>query len=133
MSEAGGRLHVSLDVDFLDPDIAPAVSTTIPGGATFREAHLIMEMLHDSGLVTSLDLAELNPSLDERERTARLMTDLAVSLVRTPGPRSRHTALLNPTAPSAASRGANDLHERGKTWTLVSRAQARSPSGTPPS
>nr|WP_172690266.1 arginase [Agrobacterium fabrum] len=80
VSRAKGRLHVSLDVDFLDPGIAPAVGTTVPGGATFREAHLIMEMLHDSGLVTSLDLAELNPFLDERGRTARLMTDLAASL-----------------------------------------------------
>ena len=69
-------LHVSLDVDFLDPSIAPAVGTTVPGGATFREAHLVMEMLHDSGLVTSLDLVELNPFLDERGRTATLMVDL---------------------------------------------------------
>jgi arginase len=53
---AGGMLHVSLDVDFLDPTIAPAVGTTVPGGATFREAHLVMELLHESGLVTSLDL-----------------------------------------------------------------------------
>ncbi len=79
VSKVSGRLHVSLDVDFLDPAIAPAVGTTVPGGATFREAHLIMEMLHDSGLVTSLDLAELNPFLDE-EATARLITDLASSL-----------------------------------------------------
>ncbi|MFT8417290.1 MAG: arginase [Acetobacter sp.] len=79
--QANGRLHVSLDVDFLDPDIAPAVGTTVPGGATFREAHLIMEILHDSGLVTSLDLAELNPFLDVRGKTARLMTDLAASLL----------------------------------------------------
>lgn len=77
---ARGRLHVSLDVDFLEPAIAPAVGTTVPGGATFREAHLIMEMLHDSGLVTSLDLVELNPFLDERGRTAKLMVDLAASL-----------------------------------------------------
>ncbi|MBM3098679.1 arginase [Gluconobacter cerinus] len=77
---ANGRLHVSLDVDFLDPDIAPAVGTTVCGGATFREAHLIMEILHDSGLVTSLDLAELNPFLDVRAKTALLMTDLAASL-----------------------------------------------------
>lgn len=78
---AGGDLHVSLDVDFLDPGIAPAVGTTVPGGASFREAHLIMEMLHDSQLVTSLDLVELNPFLDERGRTAMLMTDLAASLM----------------------------------------------------
>nr|WP_313708828.1 arginase [Brucella intermedia] len=76
-----GLLHVSLDVDFLDPSIAPAVGTTVPGGATFREAHLIMEMLHDSGLVTSLDLVELNPFLDERGRTATVMVDLMASLL----------------------------------------------------
>jgi arginase len=78
----GGRahLHVSLDVDFLDPSIAPAVGTTVPGGATYREAHLIMEMLHDSGLVGSLDIVELNPFLDERGRSARLLTELVTSL-----------------------------------------------------
>ncbi|EKE43206.1 arginase [Oceaniovalibus guishaninsula JLT2003] len=80
VERAGGMLHVSLDVDFLDPSIAPAVGTTVPGGATFREAHLTMEMLHDSGLVTSLDLVELNPFLDDRGRTASLMVDLAASL-----------------------------------------------------
>jgi len=78
---AEGALHVSLDVDFLDPNIAPAVGTTVPGGATFREAHLIMEMLCDSGLVTSLDLVELNPFLDDRGRTAKLMVDLCASLL----------------------------------------------------
>ena len=78
---ANGALHVSLDVDFLEPDIAPAVGTTVPGGATFREAHLIMELLCDSGLVTSLDLVELNPFLDERGRTTKLMVDLCASLL----------------------------------------------------
>jgi arginase len=78
---ADGMLHVSLDVDFLDPGIAPAVGTTVPGGTTFREAHLVMELLHESGLATSLDLVELNPFLDERGRTARLMVDLAASLM----------------------------------------------------
>lgn len=76
---ANGLLHVSLDVDFLDPSVAPAVGTTVPGGATVREAHLVMEMLHDSGLMTSLDLVELNPFLDERGRTAQLMVDLTAS------------------------------------------------------
>ncbi|RWM15878.1 MAG: arginase [Mesorhizobium sp.] len=76
-----GLLHVSLDVDFLDPSIAPAVGTTVPGGATFREAHLVMEMLSDSSLVSSLDLVELNPFLDERGRTAILMVDLTASLM----------------------------------------------------
>ncbi|KPP87629.1 MAG: arginase [Rhodobacteraceae bacterium HLUCCO07] len=79
VAEAGGALHVSLDVDFLDPGIAPAVGTTVPGGASFREAHLVMEMIHDSGLMTSLDLVELNPFLDERGRSAQVMVDLAAS------------------------------------------------------
>jgi len=78
---ANGCIHVSLDVDFLDPGIACAVGTTVPGGATFREAHLVMELLHESGLVTSLDLAELNPFLDERGRTAQLIVDLTASLM----------------------------------------------------
>ena len=81
VSRANGLLHVSLDVDFLDPAIAPAVGTTVPGGATFREAHLVMEMLHDCGLVTSLDLVELNPFLDDRGQTAKLMVDLTASLL----------------------------------------------------
>ena len=78
---ANGLLHVSFDVDFLDPTIAPAVGTTVPGGATLREAHLIMETLCDSELVTSLDLVELNPFLDERGRTASLLVDLTASLL----------------------------------------------------
>ena len=73
-------LHVSFDVDFLDPALAPGVGTTVPGGATFREAHLIMEMLHDSGLVAALDVVELNPFLDERGRSARLLVELVASL-----------------------------------------------------
>lgn len=81
VADENGLLHVSLDVDFLDPSIAPAVGTTVPGGATLREAHLVMEMLSDSGLVTSLDLVELNPFLDERGRTATLMVDLTASLM----------------------------------------------------
>jgi arginase len=81
VASSGGLLHVSLDVDFLEPSIAPAVGTTVPGGATFREAHLVMEMLHDSGLVGSLDLVELNPFLDERGRTALLLVDLVSSLM----------------------------------------------------
>jgi arginase len=75
-----GVLHVSFDVDFLDPDVAPGVGTTVPGGATYREAHLVMEMLHDSGLVRSVDIVELNPFLDERGRTARVAVELIGSL-----------------------------------------------------
>ena len=75
-----GHLHVSLDVDFLDPSIAPGVGTGVPGGATYREAHLIMEMLHDCGLVGSLDLVELNPFLDDKGASAKLLVDLTCSL-----------------------------------------------------
>jgi arginase len=75
-----GVLHVSFDVDFLDPSVAPGVGTTVPGGATYREAHLIMEMLHDSGIVQSVDIVELNPFLDERGRTARTAVELIGSL-----------------------------------------------------
>ncbi len=77
---ANGLLHVSLDVDFLDPDVAPGVGTTVPGGATFREAHLAMEMLCDSGLVSSVDVVELNPFLDDRGKSARIMVELTASL-----------------------------------------------------
>lgn len=79
VAAANGALHVSLDVDFLDPSAAPGVGTTVPGGATVREAHLIMEMISDSGLMTSFDLVELNPFLDERGRTANVMVELAAS------------------------------------------------------
>ena len=78
---ANGMLHVSLDVDFLDPSVAPAVGTTVPGGATFREAHLVCELIHESVLMTSLDLVELNPFLDERGKTSRMMVDLVGSLM----------------------------------------------------
>lgn len=74
-----GLLHVSLDVDFIDPEIAPGVGTTVPGGATFREAHLAMEMIGRSGRLLSLDLVELNPFLDDRGKSARLMVELAAS------------------------------------------------------
>ncbi len=77
---AGGLLHVSLDVDFLDPTIAPGVGTAVPGGATYREAHLVMELLYESGLSPSLDLVELNPFLDERGKSALLLVDLTASL-----------------------------------------------------
>jgi arginase len=80
VAAANGMLHVSFDVDFLDPDFAPGVGTTVPGGATFREAHLIMEMLSDSGLVSSLDLVELNPFLDDRGKSARIMVEMTASL-----------------------------------------------------
>lgn len=76
----GGHLHVSLDVDFLDPSIAPGVGTTVPGGPTYREAQLCMEMIHDSGLMGSLDIMELNPAFDVRNMTAELVVELVESL-----------------------------------------------------
>jgi arginase len=78
--DRNGLLHVSLDVDFLDPQLAPGTGTAVPGGATFREAHLVMEMLHDAGVVGSLDVVELNPFLDERGKSALLLVDLVASL-----------------------------------------------------
>ena len=79
-AERNALLHVSLDVDFLDPSLAPGVGTTVPGGATYREAHLVMELLHDSGLVASLDVVELNPFLDVRGQSAYLLVELLQSL-----------------------------------------------------
>ncbi|MGA8278433.1 MAG: arginase [Rhodanobacteraceae bacterium] len=78
--DADTHLHVSFDVDFLDPAIAPAVGTTVPGGPNYREAQLCMEMIADSGRMRSLDLVELNPAFDEHNRTADLMVDLVESL-----------------------------------------------------
>jgi arginase len=74
------HLHVSFDVDFLDPEIAPGVGTTVPGGPTYREAQLCMEMIADTGRMASMDVMELNPALDVRNRTAILAVDLIESL-----------------------------------------------------
>jgi arginase len=73
-------IHVSFDMDSLDPSVAPGVGTPVSGGLTVREAHLIMEMLADDGRVRTLDLVEVNPILDERNRTAQVAVDLAASL-----------------------------------------------------
>ena len=74
------HLHVSFDVDFLDPSIAPGVGTTVPGGPNYREAQLVMEMIADTGRMGSLDIVELNPVIDERNVTAELAVDLVESL-----------------------------------------------------
>lgn len=74
------HLHVSFDVDFLDPEIAPGVGTTVPGGPSYREAQLCMEMIADTGRLASLDVVELNPALDLRNRTATVAVDLIASL-----------------------------------------------------
>jgi arginase len=80
VARRGGHLHLSFDVDFLDPMIAPGVGTTVTGGPTYREAQLCMEMIHDSGLLGSLELCELNPALDVRNQTAELVVELVASL-----------------------------------------------------
>ena len=74
------HLHVSFDVDFLDPDIAPGVGTTVPGGPTYREAQLCMEMVADTGRLASLDIVEINPAYDTHNNTAELAVDLVESL-----------------------------------------------------
>ena len=87
------HLHVSLDVDFLDPDIAPGVGTTVRGGPTCREAQLCMEMIADTGQLASLDVVELNPALDVRNQTAELAVDLIESLF------GKSTLMRKPSAP----------------------------------
>lgn len=78
--DANTHLHVSLDVDFLDPTIAPGVGTTVRGGPNYREAQLCMEMIADTGRLASLDVVELNPALDVHNQTAELAVDLIESL-----------------------------------------------------
>jgi arginase len=74
------HVHVSFDIDFLDPSIAPGVGTTVPGGPNYREAQLVMEMIADSGRMGSLDIVELNPLLDAGNASAELAVDLVESL-----------------------------------------------------
>lgn len=83
IEQLGGleRLHVSFDADSLDPTIAPGVGTPVAGGLTYREAHLLMELLSDSGRVTSLDLVEVNPIVDQGNETAAIMVEMAASLL----------------------------------------------------
>ena len=80
MAALDGHVHVSFDVDFLDPSIAPGVATAVPGGPTYREAQVCMEMIHDAGLMASLDLMELNPACDFENKTAKLLVELVESL-----------------------------------------------------
>jgi arginase len=80
LMDGNTHLHVSLDVDFLDPTIAPGVGTTVRGGPTYREAQLCMEMIADTGRLASLDIVELNPAFDIRNQTAELAVDLVESL-----------------------------------------------------
>ncbi|GAB6144074.1 arginase [Desulfocicer niacini] len=72
-------IHISLDMDVMDPAEAPGVGTPVPGGLTYREAHLFMEIIADSGKLASMDIVEINPILDQANKTARLAVDLIVS------------------------------------------------------
>jgi len=80
LDPATTHLHVSFDLDLIDPALAPGVGTPVQGGLTYREAHLIMELLHESSLMRSLDIVELNPFLDDRGKSAHLAVDLIGSL-----------------------------------------------------
>jgi len=78
--DAKTHIHVSFDVDFLDPAIAPGVGTRVRGGPDYREAQLVMEMIADTGRLSSLDIVELNPAFDKRNQTGKLAVDLVESL-----------------------------------------------------
>ncbi len=75
------RVHLSFDLDALDPEIAPGVGTPVRGGLSYREAHLVMELINEAGIATSLDVVEVNPILDDRNRTAELAVELVASLM----------------------------------------------------
>jgi arginase len=75
------RIHVSFDVDVLDPSIAPGVGTPVRGGLTYREAHLLMELLSEPNFVTSLDVVEVNPILDNKNSTASIAVEMVSSLL----------------------------------------------------
>jgi arginase len=81
LDRAGGApfLHVSLDMDVVDPDVAPGVGTPVRGGLSYREAHLAMELIAESGLLDSLEIVEVNPILDRMNETAALAVELAAS------------------------------------------------------
>jgi arginase len=75
------RVHLSVDLDVVDPEVAPGVGTPVRGGLTYREAHLVMELINEAGIVTSLDVVEVNPILDDRNGTAELAVELVASLM----------------------------------------------------
>jgi arginase len=78
-SQGTAGFHLSLDMDFVDPTYAPGVGTPVRGGVTYREAHLAMELICDSGVMTSMEVVEVNPVIDEVNRTADLAVELILS------------------------------------------------------
>jgi arginase len=119
VAAAKGLLHVSLDVDFMDPSLAPGVGTTVPGGATFREAHLVMELLHDSGLVASLDVVELNPFLDVRGPQRAAPRRPHRQPLRPPDHRARNRARPHGVTAWTASTQAHVSRARGNEERIV--------------
>jgi arginase len=107
--DADTHLHVSFDVDFLEPEIAPGVGTRVPGGPTYREAQLCMEMIADTHRLASLDVVELNPAFDVHNRTAVLAVDLIESLF------GKSTLVRRPVWRSPAEAGAPTLRQRTRT------------------
>jgi arginase len=107
--EDDAHLHVSFDVDFLDPEIAPGVGTTVAGGLSYREAQLCMEMIADTGRIASLDIMELNPALDVRNKTATLAVDLVESLF------GKSTLVRRPASASGAGRAPLAVPGRART------------------
>ncbi|MGQ9592116.1 MAG: arginase [Planctomycetota bacterium] len=78
-SRGADGVHLSFDMDSVDPGVAPGVGTAVPGGLSYREAHLVMELIHDAGVLRSLDVVETNPFLDVRNATARLGVEIILS------------------------------------------------------
>jgi arginase len=72
-------IHVSFDIDVIDPDVAPGVSTKAPGGLNYRESHFALELIAESGLISSIDIVELNPAFDHQNKTAELAAELVLS------------------------------------------------------
>ncbi|HEY0768137.1 MAG TPA: arginase [Steroidobacteraceae bacterium] len=111
------HLHVSFDVDFLDPEIAPGVGTQVPGGPTYREAQLCMEMIADTHRLASLDVVELNPAFDVHNKTAVLAVDLIESLF------GKSTLVRRPVwRRPAESRTAAPARRRGGTRPTIDHA-----------
>jgi arginase len=79
VTEGTDLVHVSFDLDAVDPTVAPGVGTPVKGGLDYREAHLMLELIAEAGVLSSLDVVEVNPILDERNETATTAVDLVAS------------------------------------------------------
>ena len=116
-------VHVSLDMDALDPEVAPGVGTAVRGGLSYREAHLAMELVAESGLLGSFEIVEVNPILDRENATAALAVELAASAFGAGSCRARDRSRFA----LAANRSANDELPRGAGYALAVRARQARP------